>query len=278
MQQSVLIAGCGDLGNTIGERLLQMQYKVFGLRRNIDQLSNSIQPIACDLLNKELIPRLPAVDYIIFSAAATSRDLENYREIYVNAPARILSALPSAPKRIFMLGSTGVYAQNNGERIDETSETQPDNPYGELLLEAEIKLRSLAYPTTITRCSGIYGPGREHLLNRVRRGIVAAKSPIHYSNRIHRDDAARFLAHLIQLDNQGTEIDDLYLVSDDQPTPISNITLWLAEQLAVQIQSEEMIRRGGSKRICNRRMLSTGFELRYPSFREGFGELLNLKP
>lgn len=273
-QLSVLIAGCGDLGNAIAERLNAAGFRVYGMRRNIDQLSTSVVPIEYDLLNDDVPPKLPQVDYLLYTAAAKSRDLETYRRIYVDAPLKILAALPQPPKRILLTSSTGVYAQNQHEWIDEASPAEPNNPFGELLLQGELALANAHPDVTRVRLSGIYGPGRMHLLNRVQRGEVAPLEPTHYSNRVHRDDAAGFIAHLVNMDSNNQRLEPVYLASDNAPTPIGEITHWLAQQMGTEIQREVAIQRGGSKRCRNDRMRATGYELLYPDYRRGFAELI----
>lgn len=273
-QLSVLIAGCGDLGNALGERLIEAGFRVYGLRRNIDQLSDGILPIEYDLLNADAPPNLPQVDYLVYAAAAKSRVLDTYRTIYLEAPQRILKALPRQPRRMFLTSSTGVYAQHQHEWIDESSDVKPNNPFGQLLFEGECALAASGVPMTAVRCSGIYGPGREHLLNRIRAGEVAPDEPVHFSNRIHREDAAGFIAHLIQMDMKREPLKELYLATDDEPTPIAEITQWLATKLGVDIISRTPIQRGGSKRCRNDAMSATGYALRYPTYREGFDAML----
>jgi len=273
-QYSVLIAGCGDLGNAIGARLFTRGANIYGLRRNIDQLSKGLIPIEYDLLNEDMPPKLPAVDYLIYTAAAKSRDPATYQRIYVDGPQKILRALPSSPKRIVITSSTGVYAQHQHEWIDETSPTEPNNPFGKLLLEGEEQIAALHPRVTRVRLSGIYGPGRMHLLNRIRAGEVAPLEPLHYSNRIHRDDAAGFIEHLLHQDVAGEALQAIYLASDDAPTPISEITRWLAQQMGVEIRNEVPIQRGGSKRLSNARMRATGYQLLYPDYRRGFADLI----
>ena len=273
-QLSVLIAGCGDLGNAIAERLSAAGFRVYGMRRNIDQLSTSVVPIEYDLLNGDAPPKLPQVDYLLYTAAAKSRDLDTYQKIYVDGPLKILAALPQPPKRAILTSSTGVYAQNQHQWIDEESEVIPGNPFGERLLQGELALAAAHHGVTRVRLSGIYGPGRMHLLNRVRAGEIAPLEPLHYSNRIHRDDAAGFITHLVQMDARGEKLEPVYLASDDAPSPIGEITHWLAQQMGVEIQSEVPIQRGGSKRCRNTRLRATGYELIYPDYRRGFAELL----
>jgi nucleoside-diphosphate-sugar epimerase len=273
-QLSVLIAGCGDLGNAIAERLSAAGLRVYGMRRNIDQLSTSVVPIEYDLLNGDAPPKLPQVDYLLYTAAAKSRDLDTYQKIYVDGPLKILAALPQPPKRVILTSSTGVYAQNQHQWIDEESEAIPSNPFGKRLLQGELALAAALPAVTRVRLSGIYGPGRMHLLNRVRVGEVAPMEPLHYSNRIHRDDAAGFITHLVQMDARGEMLEPVYLASDDAPSPIGEITHWLAQRMGVEIQSEVPIQRGGSKRCRNTRLRATGYELIYPDYRRGFAELL----
>jgi nucleoside-diphosphate-sugar epimerase len=269
-----LIIGCGDLGNTIATKLISQQHQVYGLRRNIDQLSVGVQPIACDFYEIENLPPLPEVDYVIFSAAAKSRDLEHYRQIYVDAPAAILKALPTVPIRSFVVSSTGVYAQNSGEWIDENSSAEPNTAHSAQLLAGESQFKQKS-ACTVIRSSGIYGPGRTHLLKRILSGTIALETPTHFSNRIHSDDLADFVVHLIgkAIDNQPLK--ELYLASDGHPAPIHEITKWLAEQLGVTVNHQEPIQRGGNKRIANRAMRESGFVCRYQDYKAGFAPLLD---
>jgi nucleoside-diphosphate-sugar epimerase len=269
-----LIIGCGDLGNTIAKKLISHQHKVYGLRRNIDQLSEGVQPIACDFYDLDNLPTLPDVDYVIFSAAAKSRELEHYRQIYVDAPAAILNALPTPPAHSFVISSTGVYAQNSGEWIDEQSAAEPNTPHSAQLLEGESQFKKRSNCTVI-RSSGIYGPGRTHLLQRVLAGTIALERPTHYSNRIHSDDLANFVVHLIGKAIDQQPLQELYLASDGNPTPIHEITHWLAEQLDVSITHQEPIQRGGNKRIDNKAMRESGFVCRYKDYKAGFKPLLD---
>ena len=274
MSKRFLIIGCGDLGNTIATKLISQQHQVYGLRRNIDQLSVGVQPIACDFYEIENLPPLPEVDYVIFSAAAKSRDLEHYRQIYVDAPAAILKALPTVPIRSFVVSSTGVYAQNSGEWIDENSSAEPNTAHSAQLLAGESQFKQKS-ACTVIRSSGIYGPGRTHLLKRILSGTIALETPTHFSNRIHSDDLADFVVHLIgkAIDNQPLK--ELYLASDGHPAPIHEITKWLAEQLGVTVNHQEPIQRGGNKRIANRAMRESGFVCRYQDYKAGFAHLLD---
>ena len=64
---------------------------------------------------------------------------------------------------------------------------------GRVLLEAERRLAPLQ-GGSVLRLSGIYGPGRDAMLRRAR---AAAAPEARWSNRIHVDDAAAALSHLL---------------------------------------------------------------------------------
>ena len=273
-QLTILIAGCGDLGSALGERLVAAGHQVYGMRRNIDQLSKLLVPIEYDLLSDVAPANLPRVDYLIYTAAAKSRELATYRKIYLDGPQRILNALPAPPRRVIITSSTGVYSQNQHEWIDEVSPAEPNNPFGQTLLDGELALAASHPAVTRVRLSGIYGPGREHLLNRIRNGEVALREPLHFSNRIHRDDAAGFIAHLVKRAEQGEPLEPIYLCSDNKPTPIAEITAWLAKRIGVEVKAEVPIARGGSKRCRNTLLRATGYELLYPDYRQGFADLI----
>ena len=128
---------------------------------------------------------------------------------------------------------------------------------------------------TVVRFSGIYGPGRNHLINSVRDGIIAQQTPLHYSNRIHRDDCAGVLAHLISKITRDELLEQIYLASDLRPTPIHEVTKWLSEQLGVTITEEKPISRGGSKRCNSTRLQESGYQFLYPDYKAGFTMMLN---
>lgn len=270
----VLIAGCGDVGTALGLKLAQTGADVRGLRRTINQLPAAIQPIAADLSCADGVPALAECDYLIYTAAAKSRDPDLYRAVYVDGLRRVLQALPTPPRRLFLTSSSSVYGQHRHEWVDEFSATEPASETGRILLASEQLAWGAGCPATVVRFSGIYGPGREHLLNRVRAGILAPAAPLHYSNRIHRDDCVGVLAHLIQQDRAGQPLAALYLASDDAPTPISSVTQWLAQQLGVEPQAQQPMARTGSKRCSNGRLKASGYRFLYPDFKAGFSALL----
>lgn len=276
-QFNILIAGCGDVGSALGLRLLENHHKVTGLRRNISQLPPAIQGIAVDLTQIHHVKQNLAgqsFDILIYAAAASEHSEAGYQAAYVDGFSNVLNALATPPEHIFFTSSSGVYHQNDSDWVDETSPCQPQRFSGQIMLQAEQNVLNSPSPATVVRFSGIYGPGRNHLLKRVQSGDGAPATPTQFSNRIHRDDCAGVLHHLITQLANNQAIEDCYLATDNCPVSMHEVTHWLAGELGVEIKTETLSRRAGSKRCSNQRLKASGYEFLYPSFKEGYKALI----
>ncbi|MBN3562044.1 SDR family oxidoreductase [Aliamphritea spongicola] len=276
--QRVLIAGCGDIGIHLALRLSRQGHKVYGLRRNINQLPEAIHGISADLGDLSQLSQLrslPAIDMLVYCVAASQRDEAGYRQAYVQGLANLQEVLAEQPvKRILFVSSSAVYHQNDDSWVDETSPTAPPRFNGQVMLEAEQQVLNHSIPGTVVRFSGIYGPGRSHLLSQVYQGKGYSAEPAQFSNRIHRDDCSGVLAHLINLELQGEPLEDIYLASDDYPSGLHEVSHWLAKEMGVEITEEAAPRSGGSKKCTNRRLHASGYRFEYPDFRAGYKDLI----
>lgn len=277
---TVMIAGCGDVGSRLGVQLKEAGWQVYGLRRSVAALPEGIVPVAGDLADTKVPAQWPegALDYLVYAAAATEHDEAGYRRAYYDGLANALGWLKQrgqSPKRVIFVSSSGVYAQDGGVWVDETSPAEADSYSGRIMLEAERLLLGSAFPATVVRLTGIYGPGREWLLKQVRMGYRVVSEPPLYANRLHADDCAGLLAFLLQADAAGKALDDLYIGVDDDPAPLHEVVGWLRNYLGVTEWAEEStVRRSGSKRCSNARARALGWAPRYPSFREGYAAVL----
>ena len=136
-------------------------------------------------------------------------------------------------------------------------------------------LRTAPAPSVVVRFAGIYGPERQRLLTSVQNGTASLGTRPHLTNRIHRDDCAGFLLHLLQLESP----EPLYIGVDDEPCEMSVVLTWLAETLGAPRPGASEAggsgrERGGNKRCSNQRLRQSGYQLAYPSFREGYGALI----
>jgi len=279
---TVLIIGCGDLGINLGRELLEEGHQVIGLRRNVEALKDTgITPLALDLdsLEEADAKSLPQADYVVYTVSADRFEESAYQSAYPEGLKRVLSVMEqhkTPPRRVFFVSSTSVHGQQEGEVVNEESPTDPTSFSGTLMCEAEQALINHPLPGTVIRFSGIYGPGRDRLIHQVAEGRVAAITPVVYSNRIHRDDCTGIIAHLIRYQERGETLDDIYLGSDCEPVTMHNVMMWLAEQLKVEATEtmQSPLRRRTSKRCDNQRILSTGYQFRFPSYREGYAQVL----
>ncbi|WP_458618501.1 NAD(P)H-binding protein [Gilvimarinus sp. F26214L] len=251
-------------------------YACHGLRRHTDKLPPTIRPIAWDLDQHEgLAERIGGFDVVVITLVPGSRDEAGYRRTYVENLRAILAALeasPRKPRQVIFVSSTSVYGQSQGEWIDEGSTTEPVNFRGKLILAGEEILRRSTLPHCVVRFSGIYGPGRERLLGQVAQGKRSPRAN-EFSNRIHSEDCAGFLAHIIRRTLAGQDTAATYLASDCEPVPLAVVEDWLAERMQVQLPAVTAQSAGG-KRCRNHALLESGYEFRYPTFREGYKDML----
>ena len=277
---SVLIVGCGDVGGRLATQLLDADWQVYGLRRSIERLPAGVIGVAGDLFSEQCPAQWPAgqIDYVVYSAAATEHDEAGYQAAYVDGLKNTLAWLKQhgqQPKRLLFVSSSGVYAQKDGEWIDETSPALSTNYSGRIILNAERVALDSGIAASAVRLTGIYGPGREWLLGQVRKGYRVAVEPPLYGNRIHADDAAGLLAFLLEADRQGKALDDCYIGVDNAPAPLAEVVDWVRERLGItEWAAEASVRRAGSKRCSNARAKALGWEPRYSSYREGYAAVL----
>ncbi|MCF1489163.1 SDR family oxidoreductase, partial [Pseudomonas sp. AA27] len=277
---SALIVGCGDVGSRLARQLLAQGWQVSGLRRSVDQLPEGVRPIAADLAEPQIPSAWPeqGPDYLVYCVAASQHDEAGYQAAYVEGLRHVLGWLVAKgqrPRRLVFVSSSSVYAQQDGEWIAEAAATQPEGYSGKVMLEAERLALDSGIPATIVRLTGIYGPGREWLLSQVRQGYRVAEEPPLYGNRIHAEDAAGLMAHLLRADARGVALDDCYIGVDDDPAPLAEVVAWLREYLGVtQWSDEQRVRRTGSKRCSNARARALGWVPQYPSYKEGYAAIL----
>jgi len=277
---NILIVGCGDLGCRLGTQLFEAGHTVFGLRRDVSSIPPSITPIQADLaLTLPTIPQ--AIDYVYYIVSAGKFKDAAYYQAYVLGVKHLLQALKSHNvKRIFYISSSSVFGQNEGELVNELSPTSDASFSARRLLEGEQLINECKFDSTVVRFGGIYGPGRNHLIDLVRNGKAHCMEDV-WSNRIHSEDCVGILFHLLNLSEKTDgNIDDLYIGVDSQPTLSCEIYNWLAEQLCVpdveHLEPKESSRvMRSNKKLSNQKIKDSGYEFIYPDYQSGYLELLN---
>lgn len=265
----LLIAGCGDLGIRLAARLDE-DWQVHGLRRNTAALPKPIVAEPADLSDPGSLARVAGDwDAVVYQATPDQYDEAGYRRAYFQGLANLFERARAG--RLIFVSSTAVYGQDGGEWVDETSATEPDRFNGRVLLEAEALARRSASEAVVVRFSGIYGPGRDYLLRQLRDGRASCReAPPQWTNRIHADDCAGVLAHLLELPAP----ESLYCASDSCPAPRCEVLDWLAGQLDVAPPARENLQGGQGKRVANARLLASGYPFTHPDYRSGYQEML----
>ena len=142
----------------------------------------------------------------------------------------------------------------------------------QVLWELEQLVSGRAENTVVVRFAGIYGPGREHLIKLAGSpGLEIQQPPPYFTNRIHRDDAAAVLRHLLLMD----EPDSLYLASDGQSASSYEVVSWLAQAMGYPAPHGLVVESARSgKRVDSRKLFESGFRPRYPDYQAGYREVL----
>lgn len=278
LREQLLIVGCGDIGQRLAYRLDPSRYQVTGLRRNPPANQPWLTYQVCDATQADQLDPIIQQGFavIVISMTPAERSDASYERAYVQTCHNLIASLKrqaQQPRLIIFVSSTAVYAQDNGSWVDENSLTQPESFSGKRLLEAEQVVQESGFAHSIVRFSGIYGPGRNRLIEQVKQGRASA-SP-HITNRIHAEDCAGVLAHLIDLQNKQ-EIAGLYVATDSYPAPMFEVVSWIAQRLGIEnFVSPDAVNERGNKRISNQHLLATGYQLQFADFRSGYGPLVD---
>ena len=279
------------------------------MRRSAQRLPAPLRPLPVDVTDRRALERMiPPVDVVVYAVAAGRRDEEACRRAYVGGVAALLDVLEGRaepPRRVFFVSSTSVYGERAGAWVDEATPMQPGGFSGECLVAGERRMLASPIPATVVRFGGIYGPGRGWLIERARAGASCVDDPPRFTNRIHRDDCAGVLAHLIArtwergrpvsdgrdmaagnaaggtpagADDAPNDVDGVYVAVDDAPATECEVLAWLAARLGApaprRVRDEEAAARGSGKRCSNARLRAGGYRFRYPTYREGYAAVL----
>jgi len=278
----ILVAGCGYVGSRLARMLVEAGAEVFTLRRSRVEVVVGATPLRADLgrhLDPAVLPQ--RLHGVVFSAAPSTPDEAGYRRIFAEGLGNLIRALTAGdgpPPRLVFTSSTAVYGQSDGEWVDEASATEPRRFNGRVLLEAEAMLHASPLAGCALRLGGIYGPGRIRRIEQVRAGSAClAPGGAHYTNRIHLEDAAGAIMHLLGLNG----LDRIYLGVDHEPAADNDFLRFLAGELGLPeppTAEAPPTRRAGSKRCRNDRLVASGYRFAYPCFREGYRALMRAAP
>ena len=279
----LLVFGPGYSATELIKRLLGRVEGISATARSAgtaDRLRQSdVQPIMiAGEANEELREAVRSATHLLVSAGPSEAG-----DPFLNLVGEVIAAAPDLQGVVY-LSTVGVYGDHAGGWVDETTPPQPKSDRSVLRLEAEKSWQSLAADRdlvlAILRLSGIYGPGRNALVN-LRAGTARCiVKPGQVFNRIHVADIAAAIDASF-----GSLASGVFNVTDDSPAPPQDVVHYAARLLGIPPPPEIAFERtdlslmarsfySENKRVANERLKQKlGVTLAYPTFREGLEAL-----
>ncbi|KNY23018.1 SDR family oxidoreductase [Methylobacterium sp. ARG-1] len=283
-----------------------MNLFIFGLgftgRRFAERARDRFQTVQATVTDPAAAARIAAETGFTMRGFGPEADDPRIADDLADTDALLVSAPPSeqgdpvlrryeeaiAASRIGWIGylsTIGVYGDQGGAWIEETTPPAPRSARSRIRLDAEAAWFELGARTgkavQVFRLAGIYGPGRNPIV-KLREGrsqrIVKAGQVF---NRIHVDDIATTLLASLNRPRPGA----VYNVTDDEPAPPQIVTEHAAALTGLPLPPEidfetadlsPMARSfyGENKRVRNRLIRDElGVALAYPTYRAGLAAL-----
>ncbi|MBA0448097.1 epimerase [Stenotrophomonas maltophilia] len=280
----VLILGMGWSGCVLATHLRALGVHVAGTVR--DPASAPHDGLPRHQLRADMPPSPALLDEIAHAEAvlcSVPPDAEGDPALRLLLPT--LQASP-ALRWVGYLSSTSVYADRAGGWIDECSAADAADAVGVQRRLAENQWRLLAeergIASAVFRLPGLYGPGRNALMQLAQGRARHVVRPGLVFNRLHVEDlVAVIIAAMQRPTAQG-----LYLPSDDEPAAPQDVLAFAAQlggfALPPAVAWDDpalslTLRRfyESNKRIDSRgTRAALGWAPRFPSYREGLRDLL----
>jgi nucleoside-diphosphate-sugar epimerase len=265
-----VIVGCGYLGRRVAERWLSANRPVIALTRNNAEAlaALGIEPQIGDVLDPHTLGPWPEAGTILYAVGLDRGAGRSMHEVYVTGLGNVLDTLARGVRFIYV-SSTSVYAQTDGELVDEQAAAEPVEESGRIIREAEHLLRRKRPDAIILRFAGIYGPNR--LLRRqtqLQSGEPITGDAQRWLNLIHVEDGADAV---LAAESRGVP-GETYNIVDDEPVTRRAFYTRLAELTCAPAPRFDGAPdpRANNRRISNAKAKAAlDWRPRYPSYREG---------
>jgi nucleoside-diphosphate-sugar epimerase len=278
--------GLGFTAQALAERLAAKGWQIAGTARDVGKIGHlalrgyEMAQFSGEAGNAALPAALKDTTHVLHSIPPgpdADPVLADYRDR--------IAALPSL-EWIGYLSTVGVYGDQEGNWVDESTSPRPNSARTEARVEAEQAWLAfgaeIGVPVQIFRLAGIYGPGRS-VFDKLREGTARrVKKDGQVFSRIHVEDIAGVLEASMARPRAGA----IYNVADDEPAAPGEVVAYAAALLGIEPPPEVAFAEAdltpmarsfyeGSRRIKNARIKSElGVKLRYPTYREGLASLL----
>jgi nucleoside-diphosphate-sugar epimerase len=278
MSKSILIAGCGFVGLPLARSFASSGWRTWAITRSAaaaaDLQREPFRVDSVDIADTASLRRLSPIGFevVVHCASSGRGGASAYQAVYFRGAQNLIDRL--RPKLFILAGSTSVYGQMDGSWVDEQSLANPAGETGKILRKTEdIVLDSNGM---VARLAGLYGPGRCVPLEKLARGTALIEGDgERVMNMLHRVDAVDSLRFLVE-----TGLPGIFNLVDNQPVTQGDWFLWTCDQLKKPLPPygpRDLNRKRGwtNKRVSNRKLRSLGWNPRYPTFKEGIGEILS---
>ena len=275
--KTLLIIGCGKLGQKIGENLSELPIEIIGIKRSLPKTPLTFKIITLDIFSDKFLDNVNFInpDLLIYSVSADDQTKESYQKNYVEGlkvTINVLSNLKHFQHLIF-ISSTRVYGQISNSVFSEFTTPQPNDFRGRALLEAEKCLNKSPFKYTILRLSGIYGDDRRHML-RVASDLTKWPAQDRWTNRIHEEDAVSFISFLLTQILNKKEIESLYLVTDSQPVSLYEVLSWIRSELGLSLYKATVPNIINGKKLKSEILPTLNFIFKHPNYKIGYGQMI----
>ncbi|MDX8386965.1 MAG: SDR family oxidoreductase [Ghiorsea sp.] len=285
--KSLLILGCGYVGTKLAQTCLAQGIKVKATVRNPARVS-SLLAMGIDAVSNgvpsDLNPDwLSDCDTLVDSIPLSYDEHKQPFQTQSLWAKQLTHCMPSL-KWVGYLSATSVYADSQGEWINESNTNYSPNPRGMERRVAEQAWLNNFVNTEIFRLAGIYGDER-NIIDKLQAGDYKTVKwqPEHFSNRIHVDDIIATLLAAMHTPKSGR----LLNIADDEPCSHHKYATALAasisaptpivltpEQAKEQMSAAYLSFFRDNKRISNKKLHHELLpKLKYPSFRDAIPSL-----
>lgn len=230
----IAVLGCGYVGAEFARQARAAGHEVLGVVRSEasrDKLrTEGLAAEAFDLYAGDWALLPGRFDAVVYAASTGGGGPEAYALAYDTGVRRALAwARDVGAQNFVFTSSTGVYRQDDGRIVDEDS-VVGGAPTADAILGGERAVLSSGLANArVLRFGGLYGPGRHHLVDQLRRGenVIGGRVD-HYINYLHRDDAASAVLAALVGGPVGARV---YNVADGRPVTKEALARWIAERL-----------------------------------------------
>ncbi|MUO79826.1 NAD-dependent epimerase/dehydratase family protein [Agrobacterium vitis] len=280
----LMIFGAGYSGKAIGQYFIQQGIPVSGTTRSSAKakaLSDlGIETLVFDgqHLSDEIIQAMACATHVVQSIAPGS-DGDPLLRL---TEGQFKTWMPQV-QWLAYLSTVGVYGDHQGAWVDEDTVCKPVSVRSVERVEAEQAWDRAALaagvPLSTLRLSGIYGPGRNGLVNLAEGTARRLVKKDQVFNRIRVEDIATATWLLAGQNEHG-----IFNITDHEPAPPQDVVAEAARLMGVEPPPEQAFETaelspmarsfyGENKRVMNAKIRALGFAFAYPDYRVSLHQL-----